>query len=243
MNLNNRIALITGASRGLGREVARLYADRGARLALVARGTRDLAAAAEELSALTEVLAIPADVSEQAEAVAEQALGRFGRVDVLVNNASDIGPSPMPALADYPWDELLRLFRVNAVAQLHLTQLLLPAMRERGEGVILNVSSDAAVQAYPGWGGYGASKAAFEQLSRVLAAELQGSGIRLYLVDPGDMNTEMHRRAEPGVDLSHLPEPWVPAPAFVQLVERETVATGRFEAMQLVEEAAWPQYL
>lgn len=190
---------------------------------------------------VTEVLAIAADVSQEAERIAGHALERFGRVDVVVNNASDVGPSPMPRLADYPWEDLLELFRLNAVAQLHLTQLLLPGMLERGEGVILNVTSDAAVQAYPGWGGYGASKAALEQLSRVLAAELEGTGVRLYLVDPGDMNTEMHRRAEPGVDLSHLPEPWVPAPAFVYLAERETPAFGRFEAMQLVKEGAWPQ--
>jgi NAD(P)-dependent dehydrogenase (short-subunit alcohol dehydrogenase family) len=180
------------------------------------------------------VLTLSADVGEDAERIARAALDRFGRVDVLINNASEIGPTPMPALEAYPWDALLRVVRINAVAPLHLIQLLLPQMKARGEGVIINVTSDAGVQAYPGWGGYGASKAALEHLSRVLAAELAGSGIRLYVVDPGDMNTEMHRQAEPGVDLSHLPGPEVPAPAFVRLVEEETAAFGRFEAMQLV---------
>lgn len=140
----------------------------------------------------------------------------------------------MPPLETYPWDALLRVFRINAVAPLHLIQLLLPQMKARGEGVIINITSDAGVQAYPGWGGYGASKAALEHLSRVLAAELDGSGIRVYVVDPGDMNTEMHRQAEPGVDLSHLPGPEVPAPAFVRLVEEETAPSGRFEAMKLI---------
>lgn len=234
MKLQGRVALITGASKGLGREIARLYAGKGARLVLVARGEAALREAAKELSATTEVLALAADVGEEAERIAQAALGLFGRVDVLINNASEIGPSPMPPLEAYPWDALLSVLRINAVAPLHLTQLLLPQMKARGEGVIINVTSDAGVVAYPGWGGYGASKAALEHLSRVLGAELVGSGINLYVVDPGDMNTEMHQLAEPGVDLSHLPGPEVPAPVFVHLVEEETAPSGRFEAMKLV---------
>ena len=234
MQLRDRVAVITGASRGLGRAIAREFAGRGARLVLVARGEADLRSAAEDTARATDVLAIAADVSEDAERIAAAALDRFGRVDVLVNNASEIGPSPMPALEAYPWDALLTVLRVNAVAPLHLTQLLLPQMRARKEGLIINVSSDAAVQAYPGWGGYGASKAALEHLSRILAAELEGSGVRVYVVDPGDMNTEMHRLAEPGVDLSHLPGPEVPAPAFVRLVEEEQASWGRFEAMKMI---------
>jgi len=234
MQLRDRVAVITGASRGLGREIAREFAGRGARLVLVARGEADLRSAAEDVARTTDVLAVAADVSEEAEQVAAAALDRFGRVDVLVNNASEIGPSPMPALEAYPWDALLKVLRVNAVAPLHLMQLLLPQMKARREGVIINVTSDAAIQAYPGWGGYGASKAALEHLSRILAAELEGSGIRIYVVDPDDMNTEMHRLAEPGIDLSHLPGPHVPAPAFVRLVEDEQMPWGRFEAMKMV---------
>ncbi len=234
MKLRDRVAVITGGSRGLGREIARLYAAKAARLFLVARGQTALDEIASELSGVTEVVALADDVSEDAERIARAVLDRFGRVDVLINNASEIGPSPMPLLDAYPWDELLHVLRINAVAPLHLSQLLLPQMRARRDGVIINVTSDVGVQAYPGWGGYGASKAALEQLSRVLAAELLGSGVRLYIVDPGDMNTEMHRRAEPGIDLSHLPGPDVPAPAFVHLVEAETAPSGRFEAMKLV---------
>ncbi len=232
MKLQGRVAVITGASRGLGREIARLFAVKGAKLVLVARGEGALREAAEELSAKTDVLAIAADVSENAEGIVAAALERFGRVDILINNASELGPSPMPPLETYPWDALLRVLRINAVAPLHLIQLVLPQMKGRGEGVIVNVTSDAGVQAYPGWGGYGASKAALEHLSRVLAAELEGSGIRVYIVDPGDMNTQMHRDAEPGVDLLHLPGPEVVAPAFVRLVEEEGPAFGRFEAKE-----------
>lgn len=234
MRLWDRVVVITGASRGLGREIARQFSRRGARLVLVARGEAALRDLAEELAGTTEVLAVAADVGEDAEQIAQAALGRFGRVDVLINNASEIGPSPMPSLDAYPWDALLRVLRINAVAPLHLIQLLLPQMKARREGVIINVTSDAGVQAYPGWGGYGASKAALEHLSRVLAAELEGSGVRIYVVDPGDMNTEMHRQAEPGVDLSGLPGPEVPVPAFVHLVEEESAPSGRFEAMKLI---------
>jgi NAD(P)-dependent dehydrogenase (short-subunit alcohol dehydrogenase family) len=136
----------------------------------------------------------------------------------------------MPQLEALPIEAFEEVLRVNAAAPLRLTQLVLPSMRARRAGVIVNVTSDAGVTAYPGWGGYGASKAALEHLTRVLAEELAGSGVRVYIVDPGDMNTQMHRDAEPGVDLSHLPGPEVSAPAFVRLVETETAPFGRFEA-------------
>jgi NAD(P)-dependent dehydrogenase (short-subunit alcohol dehydrogenase family) len=160
-------------------------------------------------------------------------LKTFGAIDVLVNNASELGPSPMPELEFLPLGSFVDVLRVNVVAPLQLSQLVLPGMRARGSGLILNVTSDAGVQAYPTWGGYGASKAALEHLSRVLGAELEGSGVRVFVVDPGDMNTDMHRAAEPGVDLSHLPTPDAVAPAFVRLLE-EPAAFGRFEAQRLV---------
>ncbi|HEY3110503.1 MAG TPA: SDR family oxidoreductase [Chloroflexota bacterium] len=231
-----RVAMITGASRGLGREVARLFAARGMPLILTARGAEALERAAAELGQLTPVLSLAGDVADRAHAERLVRLGleRFGRIDVLVNNASSIGPSPMPPIEELPLDGPPETFLVNVVAPLRLSQLVLPGMRARRSGLIINVTSDAAVQAYPGWGGYGASKAALEHLSRVLAAEIEGSGVRVYLVDPGDMDTEMHRLAEPGVDLSHLPGPDVPAPAFLHLVESERAPFGRFEAQRLL---------
>src|SRR3981189_2709478 len=212
-----QVALITGASRGLGLEIARAYARRGMELILTARGEPALQRAAEQLSKTTEVRALPGDGGDPrfaAELVAA-GLKTFGAIDVLVNNASELGPSPMQELEFLPLDSFVDVLRVNVVAPLQLSQLVLPGMRARGSGLILNVTSDAGVQAYPTWGGYGASKAALEHLSRVLAAELEGSGVRVFVVDPGDMNTDMHRAAEPGVDLSHLPAPDAVAPGFV----------------------------
>jgi NAD(P)-dependent dehydrogenase (short-subunit alcohol dehydrogenase family) len=229
-------ALITGASQGLGRAVATLLAKRGYVLTLNARGEDPLRETARELSRWTLVEAVPGDVGEVADQIAERALYRFGRIDVLINNASELGPSPMPRLEDYPWDALLQVMRVNVVAPIHLAQLVLPQMRARGAGAIVNITSDAAVNAYPGWGGYGASKAALEHASRTLAAELAGSGVRVYVVDPGDMNTEMHRLAEPGVDLGHLPPPEVVAPAIVDLLG-SAEPFARMEAQRLAVSA------
>jgi len=206
-----KTALITGASQGLGRALARLLHSRGYRLVLNARRAEPLQELAWELGAL----AIPGDVSE----IAEELAARAGRVDVLVNNASELGPLPMPRLEVYPWDALLRVLKVNAVAPLHLTQLVLPQMKARGEGLILNISSDAATNAYPGWGGYGASKAALEHMSRTLAVELEGSGVRVEVVDPGEMSTQMHRDAIDGGDVSHLPSPESVAPRLVALID------------------------
>jgi short-subunit dehydrogenase len=238
MNHTPRVALVTGASQGLGREIARLYAGRGLRLALTARNPAALDAIAEELRRVTEVVALAGDVTDAAHSrrLVGLAQARLGPIDVLVNNASALGPSPMPRLEDYPLDALEDVLRVNVVAPLRLAQLVLPQMRARGTGLIVNVTSDAAVQAYPTWGGYGASKAALEQASRVLAAELEGSGVRVYVVDPGDMNTQMHRDAEPGVDLSHLPGPEVVAPAFLRLLD-EPAPFGRYEATALASPA------
>lgn len=206
-----KTVLITGASQGLGRALARLLAARGYRLVLNARNAERLQEVAWELGAA----AVAGDVSEVAEEIAAAA----GRVDVLINNASELGPLPMPKLEDYPWDALLRVFKVNAVAPLHLAQLVLPQMKERGEGLIVNISSDAAANAYPGWGGYGASKAALEHISKTLAVELDGTGVRVEIVDPGEMATQMHRDAIDGGDVSHLPPPESVAPRIVALIE------------------------
>lgn len=234
------VALITGSSQGLGLQIARAYAQRGLGLILTARHSRPLERAARELSELTQVIAVPGDVadSEHVHRLVDTGLARFGHIDVLINNASELGPSPMRALADLRDDDFERVLRVNLVAPLELMQLVLPGMRTRGSGLIVNVTSDAGVQAYPTWGGYGSSKAGLEHLSRVLAAELEGTGVRVHVVDPGDMDTAMHRAAEPGVDLSHLPTPDKIAPAFVRLLD-EAAPFARFEAQQLLRVAAY----
>lgn len=209
--------IITGASQGLGRALARLLASRGHRLILNARRAEPLDELARELGAV----AVAGDVSEIAEEIAAAAGGEAG---ILINNASELGPLPMPRLEDYPWDALLRVFRVNVVAPLHLAQLVLPGMKARGSGVIVNITSDAGVNAYPGWGGYGASKAALAHASRTLAVELEGTGVRVYAVDPGDMNTEMHRLAIPDADVTQLALPEDVAPSIVELTIAELVA-------------------
>lgn len=233
MDLHGKTALITGASRGLGYELSLLLAKRGANLVVAARGDRALRAAAARFSPHAAVAAVPADVSEDAELIVSQGLQRFGAIDILVNNASELGPSPMPPLASLGWQAMDRILKVNVTAAMHLAQLVLPSMLRAGGGTILNITSDAGVNAYPGWGGYGASKAALEHLSRTLMAELEDTRIRVLLVDPGDMNTQMHRDAEPGVDLSHLPDASAVAPGILNLIEDDSVSSGRYQAQNL----------
>jgi short-subunit dehydrogenase len=240
MTIIRPVTLITGASKGLGAELARRLALRGHSLILTARGADALQQIATELAHQTEIVAIPGDVTDPAhvERVLTAGRARFGQIDILINNASTIGPSPMPPLAGYPLDALAAVFSTNVLAPLRLIQATLPDMLSSGGGTIVNISSDAAVQAYPSWGGYGASKAALEHLSRVLAVELEGTGIRVYVVDPGDMDTEMHRAVEPGVDLSGLPGPGPAAEAIVRLLEDERAPFGRFVAHTLQNIAA-----
>jgi NAD(P)-dependent dehydrogenase (short-subunit alcohol dehydrogenase family) len=220
-------AIITGASRGLGLALARALAADGYRLVIDARHAPDLDAAARELG--PGVTAIAGDVADpRHRAALIEAAGE--RIDVLVNNASVLGPSPQPALADYPLDVLERVYRVNVLAPLALAQLALP--RIPAGGTILNVTSDAGVEAYPGWGGYGSSKAALEQLSAVLAAERPE--LRVHAVDPGDMRTRMHQEAFPGEDISDRPEPEASVPGLLALIEGDR-ASGRWRAHDVAE--------
>jgi NAD(P)-dependent dehydrogenase (short-subunit alcohol dehydrogenase family) len=235
--LKGKVALITGASRGLGRALALEFGRRGADLILNSRAhsaseLQDTCYQARALGA--QVIAVSADVSERAdvERLAGEALARFGRVDVLVNNASALGPTPMPYLTDYPIEYFEQVLRTNVVAPFLLTRALVGQMLTRGSGSIINVSSDAGVVGYPTWGAYGISKAALDQLTRTWAAELQGSGVRINSVDPGSMDTDMHRQAEPNED----PKQWSPPEdvtrVFVYLSSDESkdVNAQRFEA-------------
>jgi NAD(P)-dependent dehydrogenase (short-subunit alcohol dehydrogenase family) len=220
-------ALITGASRGLGLALARDLATAGWRLVLDARGADDLGRARAELARYAEVVALAGDVADEAHRRALIA-ATDGRLDALVNNASDLGPSPLPALSEYPLDALERVLRVNALAPLRLTQLALAVLAPGGR--IVNVTSDAAVEAYEGWGGYGSSKAALEQMTRILAAE--HPQLRVHAVDPGDMNTQMHQEAFPGEDISDRPPPEESVPGFIALIEGDH-ASGRFQASRV----------
>jgi NAD(P)-dependent dehydrogenase (short-subunit alcohol dehydrogenase family) len=221
------IAIITGASRGLGLALARTLAQRGWALVLDARGTAELERVARELGAITEVVAIPGDVADDwhrgalVEAAGDQ-------IDLLVNNASVLGPSPQPALAQYPLEELEHVYRVNLLAPVALTQLVVPRMPDGG--CIINVTSDAAVEPYEGWGGYGSSKAALEQMSAILGAEQPA--LRVYAVDPGDMRTQMHQEAFPGEDISDRPLPQDSVPGLLALIDG-TLPSGRYRAKQL----------
>ncbi len=225
------IAIITGASRGLGLALARALARRGWALIIDARGTAELERVARELGSITEVVAIPGDVADDLHRGALVEAAGDG-IDLLVNNASVLGPSPQPALAQYPLDELERVYRVNVLAPVALAQLAVPRLPDGG--CIINVTSDAAVEAYDGWGGYGSSKAALEQVSAILAAEQPA--LRVYAVDPGDMRTRMHQEAFPGEDISDRPPPEDSVPGLLALIEG-ALPSGRYRAKDLPVQA------
>jgi NAD(P)-dependent dehydrogenase (short-subunit alcohol dehydrogenase family) len=226
-------AIITGASRGLGLALARALADRGWKLVLDARGGDALEQAAEELSATTQVVAITGDVADAGHrrklVEAAQALGG---PDLLVNNASLLGPSPQPRLADYPLDTFRAVYDVNVTAPLALIQLALPLLVQSPQGRVINVTSDAGVEGYEGWGGYGSSKAALEQLSKVLAAE--HPELTVWWVDPGDMNTQMHQEAFPGEDITDRPPPEDSVPGLLKLID-DDAPSGRYQARPAAE--------
>ncbi len=237
-SVKHMIALVTGASRGLGRALAAGLAREGYDLILDGRNAGDLDAAARDIGGAAAagdvpgtVTAIAGDVTDPAHRAAlADAAKAAGRLDLLVNNAGTLGASPLPALADYPVDELRAAFEVNVIAPVALTQLLLPLLRASG-GAVLNITSDAAVEAYAGWGGYGAAKAALEQASNVLAAE--ELAVRVWWADPGDLRTDMHQQAFPGEDISDRPWPSAVVPAFTRLV-RERLPSGRYRAAHLL---------
>ena len=229
-DLDTRVALITGASRGLGLALARRLARDGWTLIVDARGERDLEAARAELAELSRVIAIPGDVTDEEHRQALAGAARdAGGLDALVNNASILGPSPQPALLDYPLDTLEQVYRANTLAPLALIQAVRDELKP--EARIVNVTSDAAVEPYEGWGGYGSSKAALEQLSKILAAE--NPDLRVYRVDPGDLRTRMQQEAFPGEDISDRPPPEESVPGLVEVLTGD-LPSGRYEARALI---------
>ena len=226
----NSVALVTGASRGFGRAVTAALLDRGWTVVGDARRAVDLEAAARELNS-AQLIAMVGDVTDASHrsALVAAATGA-GPLRLLVNNASRLGPSPQPALADYPDTELWAVYQTNLLAPLALIRATLPALTANA-GAIVNLTSDAAVEPYPGWGGYGSSKAVLDQLSAILAVET--SAVPVYAFDPGDMRTEMHQAAFPGEDISDRAEPESVVPALLRLLDTRPVA-GRYRATDLL---------
>ncbi|HKU39988.1 MAG TPA: SDR family oxidoreductase [Polyangiales bacterium] len=238
MQLRDKTALVTGASRGLGRALAEQLAAGGCKVVLVARGEAELDAALAGIRARGgQAYAIAADVADKTAVyrIVGQANALAGPIDVLINNASTLGHTPLGLLIDSECEDLERVLAVNVVAPFRLTKAVLGSMLLRGSGTIVNISSDAAVEAYPTWGAYGASKAALDQLTRIWAAEHGSSGVRMFSVDPGEMDTELHALAMPNEDRSALAQPASVAARILAMLEEEpraphgarVLATGR----------------
>lgn len=223
----SRVALVTGGSRGFGRALAAALAQAGWRVVIDGRDAARLESAHAAMPNRDAVTFIAGDIAdaEHRQRLAEAVAGEGG-LDLLVNNASVLGPSPQPALADYPLPDFERVYAVNVTAPLALFQLVRGDLETRG-GCVVNVSSDAAVGAYEGWGGYGSSKAALDQLTAILGAE--HPRLRVYAFDPGDMNTDMHQQAFPGEDISDRPSPESVVPKLLQLIE-SSLPSGRYRA-------------
>ena len=221
------VAIVTGASRGFGRALTAALLERGWTVVVDARRAEELAATVDAFTS-PRLTAIAGDVTDASH--------RAGPLRLLVNNASRLGPSPQPKLADYPLVDLRTVYDVNVFAPLALIQMALPALA-RTNGVIVNLTSDAAIEAYEGWGGYGSSKTALDQLSAILAVENQA--VRVYAFDPGDMRTEMHQAAFPGHDISDRADPASVVPAFLRLLDTKPAA-GRYRASDLAVTGAHP---
>ncbi|WP_375540208.1 SDR family NAD(P)-dependent oxidoreductase [Nocardia sp. XZ_19_385] len=228
--IHHRNALITGASAGLGLALSRELVRRGWRVVGTGRRAGRLTSVRTELGSA--FLAVPGDVGDPAHrARLAEATEALGQLDLVVNNASSLGSSPLPPLAGYPLDVLEKIYRTNVVAPLAILQFALPLLRD-ANGVAVNISSDAGVEPYPGWGGYGSSKAALDQLTAILAAE--HPELSIYAFDPGDMRTEMHQAAFPGDDISDRPAPETVVPALLRLIEQRP-KSARYTAADFTE--------
>ncbi|MEP7055061.1 MAG: SDR family oxidoreductase [Actinomycetota bacterium] len=226
-------ALVTGASRGLGAALAGALVRRDWDLVSTARDARALQRSADGIRTNRRIISVAGDVRDAGHRhTLAEAVAALGGLDLLVNNASDLGATPLPALAEYPVDRLSEVFDTNVLAPLALLQAVLPHLRT--DAIVINVTSDAAVEPYEGWGGYGSSKAALDQLTAVLGVELPQ--LRVYAFDPGDMRTQMHQDAFPGEDISDRPEPAVVVPALLRLLETRP-SSGRYRAADLLTAA------
>jgi NAD(P)-dependent dehydrogenase (short-subunit alcohol dehydrogenase family) len=234
MKLQGKAAFLTGASRGLGAALARELAGRGARLALVARGAEELEQVAAEIRRRGGIAhSLPADISEKTaiHPLAGAAAALLGPIDVLIHNASLLGPTPLQLLLDTECEDLSRVLETNLVGPFRLSKIIAGSMALRRTGVIVHISSDASVAAYPRWGAYSVSKAGLDHLARIWAAELADRGVRIFSVDPGEMDTVMHAQAMPDADRSELADPAAVARRIVAMIESESIASGaRLEA-------------
>ncbi len=213
------VAIVTGGSRGLGKALAHALLERGLRVIIDARDAAELERTRRTLAEAGEIVAIAGDVTDSGHAHALIAAAeRFGRLDLLVNNASTLGKTPLPEIARLDRETFCALFDVNVFAPIHLIQHALPLLKRAEVGTIVNVTSDAGVEAYPTWGGYGATKAALEHVSRVLAVELEATPVRVLAFDPGDMDTDMHRAAIPNADRADLRDPASSARALIDAI-------------------------
>lgn len=230
MQLENINALITGGSRGLGRALGEALARAGARVVLVARHDEPLAETVAAIRSAGGIAhAIAADVADKRAvyAIAGQAAALVGPIDLVVQNASTLGPTPLPLLLDTECEDLQRVLDVNLIGPFRLTKALVGSMALRGGGTVINISSDAAVEPYPAWGAYSASKAALDHLTRIWAAELADTGVRFLSVDPGEMNTVMHADAIPDADVTQLADPADVAARIVDMIRRlDAAPTG-----------------
>jgi len=224
MKIQGQGVLVTGASRGLGRALAEQLAARGARVALVAREAgplRDVVAGIRARGGDAHAIAGDIAAKDAIHRIAGQAQGLVGEIGIAVHNASTLGPTPLRLLLDTECEDLAEVLETNLVGPFRLTKVLAGAMAIRGAGVIVHISSDAAVEPYPRWGAYGASKAAQDHLTKILAAELEGTGVRVLAVDPGEMDTVMHAAAMPEADRAALQRPEEVAARIVQMIEDE----------------------
>jgi NAD(P)-dependent dehydrogenase (short-subunit alcohol dehydrogenase family) len=226
-----KLALITGASRGLGATLTAFLAGLNQELIITARNAGHLRTTAAATGS-SHITAVPGDVNDaQHRRRLHDLVAQHGRLDLLVNNASNLGVSPLPPLAEYPLADFETVLRTNVIAPIALVQTLLPFLAS-ARGLVVNVSSDAARGGYPGWGAYGASKAALDLASLTLSNELRAQGIAVVSVDPGDMRTDMHQAAYPGQDITDRPRPDVTIPFWAWLLAQDplTVSGRRFEA-------------